>query len=318
MNGPPFQCRLRPRLTAALGGLAAILVLAGAGRGQTVAPAASDPPQSPAPAAAGADEASAPEPTRPPLLREGSHLVRVVGRLHREPLTGAWTFVIDSADEQSPGHELTMMPGTLLAEMERMIESAPGFQLVFEMTGQVFIFRARNYLMPTHPPLLIGHEEWPTEPPTPPPSDSGPEAATGDSTEDIIRNLERSVGPVARRPEADAGAPPPSADGTQAAGGVPQTDLVREGTVLLARRGTIRRTGDGAFLFVFDADAEGLADPPMTLLPCLLLERMDRYARQASDDEDVLLSGHVYTYRQQNYLLPTVYRIPRERTILTP
>jgi len=315
MNGSPSQCRSRPRLAAVLGGLTAILVLAGAGRGQTIAPAASDLPQSATPAAA--DEASAQEPVRPPLLREGSHLVRVVGRLHRDPLTGAWTFVIDSADEQSPGHELTMMPGTLLAEMERMIESAPEFQLVFEMTGEVFIFRARNYLMPTHPPLLIGHEERPKEPPALPPSDSGPENATGESTEDIIHDLERSVGPVARRPEADA-EPPPSADGTRAAGGVPQTDLVHEGTVLLARRGTIRRTGDGAFLFVFDADAEGLADPPMTLLPCLLLERMDRYARQASDDDDVLLSGHVYTYRQQNYLLPTVYRIPRERTILTP
>jgi len=316
MNGPPSQRRLRPRLTATLGGLTAILVLAGPGRGQTIAPAATDPPPSATPAAV--DEADPEGQARPPLLREGSHLVRVIGRLYQEPLTGAWQFVIDPADEQSPGHELTMMPGTLLGEMERMIESAPGFQLVFEMTGQVFIFRARNYLMPTHPPLLIGHEERPEEAAAPPPSESGPEAATGESTEDIIRNLERSVGPVARRPDAEAEAPPPSAEATQAAGGVPQTDLVREGTVLLARRGTIRRTGDGAFLFVFDADAEGLADPPMTLLPCLLLERMDRYARQAPDNAAVLLSGHVYTYRQQNYLLPTVYRIPRERTILTP
>ena len=43
--------------------------------------------------------------------------------------------------------------------------------------------------------------------------------------------------------------------------------LTPEGTTVLARRGTIRRTRDGAFIFVFDADAEGLSDPPLLLLP---------------------------------------------------
>jgi hypothetical protein len=193
--------------------------------------------------------------------------------------------------------------------MERMIESAPDHQLVFEMTGEVYIYGGRNYLMPTHPPLLIGREKRPETPPSEARVDDESATATDESTEDIIRKLERSIGPLARRPEADA---------PGAMRGAPQPGLLREGTVLLSRRGALRRTGDGAFLFVFDADAEGLADPPMTLLPCLLLERMDRRLRQEEESAAVLLSGHVYTYHGRNYLLPRVYRIPAERTVLKP
>ncbi|MDY7107996.1 MAG: hypothetical protein SYC29_05100 [Planctomycetota bacterium] len=306
---------------------AAILALAGAAPGQgtgpgDVEPATGDLPELVVPTTIEEDDGP---PMRPPLLREGSHLVRVVGRLEQHPIDGSWKFIIDPADEHSPGHELAMMPGTLLAEMERMIESAPDHRLVFEMTGEVYIFRGRNYLMPTHPPLLIGREKRPeqgdpAEPPDAPASeeknaDDETEAAEDESTEDIIGDLQRAVGPVARRPEAESSA---AMTEDTAVTGAPPADLVREGTVLLSRRGTIRRAGDGSFIFVFDADAEGLADPPMTLLPCLLLERMDRRIRQKEEYATVLLSGHVYTYQGRNYLLPKVYRIPTERTVLKP
>ena len=296
--------------------LTAILALPGAAVSQERLSTDGQPPASAGrvPSAGGAESQA---PARPPLLREGSHLVRVVGRLQPDPVRRSWNFIIDPADEHSPGHELAMMPGTLLAEMERMIESAPDHQLVFEMTGEVYIFRGRNYLMPTHPPLLIGREERPQPSPAEGQAVDESATATDESTEDIIRNLERSVGPVARRPEAET---PARAEGEApaAVAGAAQPDLLREGTVLLSRRGAIRRTGDGAFLFVFDADAEGLADPPMTLLPCLLLERMDPHIRQEEDNAAVLLSGHVYTYHGRNYLLPKVYRIPAERTVLKP
>jgi hypothetical protein len=298
--------------------LTTILALAGAASGQGPASGEAGPstvalPDVSVPITVGKDSEP---PLRPPLLREGSHLVRVVGRLKQDPTDRSWTFIIDPADELSPGHELKMMPGTLLAEMERMIESAPEHQLIFEMTGEVFIFRGRNYLMPTHPPLLIGREER-AEPPeslSPEAADDS-EAPADEDTEDIIRNLERSVGPVARRPEGES---PASEDNDVGPAAAPHGELVREGTVLLSRRGTIRRTGDGAFLFVFDADAEGLADPPMILLPCLLLERMDRRITQNEEYASVLLSGHVYTYQGRNYLLPKVYRIATERTVLKP
>jgi len=88
--------------------------------------------------------------------------------------------------------------------------------------------------------------------------------------------------------------------------------------VLTDRRAKIRRTGAGTFVAVFDADAEGQSDPPMTLLPCLLLERLERHARRVGEQATVLISGHVYTYAGRNSLRPTMYRVPRERTQMTP
>jgi hypothetical protein len=93
---------------------------------------------------------------------------------------------------------------------------------------------------------------------------------------------------------------------------------VTEGTSIVRRRGRIRRDKHGAFLFVFDADAEGKADPPMVILPCLLLERMQQYTEQTGRNAPMLISGEVYAYYGENYLLPTVFRVPNERTPLTP
>jgi len=221
--------------------------------------------------------------------------------------------LIEADDPLLPRHELTMMPGSLLSEMERVVRESSDQQLVFEVTGRVFAYLRRNFLMLTHPPLLVAHEPIPDPTDAAAPSgsgDGGGDADDTDDTDDIIRELERSVGPVARRREADRRSGVGEIDRT----GAP----LLEGTMLLSRRGIVRRSTSGTFLFVFDADAEGVADPPMVLLPCLLLERLSRDALKNREPAPVLVSGDVYTYDRQNYLLPTVYRIPRDRTMLTP
>ena len=106
--------------------------------------------------------------------------------------------------------------------------------------------------------------------------------------------------------------------GGASGGGARQENLMREGTTVLSRRGSLRRDRGGAWVFVFDSDATGLADPPLTLLPCLLLERIENHVRRTGDNVPVLLSGQVYVFEGRNYLMPSVYRIPRERTVLTP
>jgi len=251
------------------------------------------------------------------LLREGSRLVGVVGTMSRTESGDILRFVIAAEDEQSPGYELTLMPCTLLDETEHMIASLPDHDFVFEVTAEVYVFHDRNFLLLTHPPLLVGPppqvsiaQTAPAE--EAPPGDAlatdDPTATDEDSTEAIVRELERSVGPIARRPTgADLGRSASSESG-----------LLREGTALLSRRGAIRRTSEGAFVFVFDADAAGLADPPLTLLPCLILERLERYMHRTGDPAIVLLSGNVHVYRNHNYLRPTVFRIPYQRTKLYP
>lgn len=244
---------------------------------------------------------------RPPLLREGSQLVRVTGVVRRDELDGTWSFLIGDGTA-GPRYDLMLMPCAFLGEMEQMIESAADDHLVFEVTGEVYVYREHNYLMPTHPPLLI-RREFAARVETP----AASEETRGDSTADIIRDLESSVGPVPRRAVADRRAP----FGALGEAG-PLTGPALEGTILVERRGIIRRTGSGAYVLIFDADAEGNADPPMRLLPCMVLQSLEGYARRHGERATVLISGHVYTYRGLNYLRPTLFRIPRDRTRLQP
>ncbi|NNM25697.1 MAG: hypothetical protein HKO59_06870 [Phycisphaerales bacterium] len=269
--------------------------------GQSVPPGGDRPTSMPAP----------PRAPVAPLLREGSHVVRVIGRVEADEESRTWQFRIASTDPHSPDHAMTLLPCSVLQELERIVATAGGSAQRFEVTGEVTVFHGRNYLLLTHPPVLIEQSAR-----TPAAVPASPPPPSGDSTSEIIRELERDIGPIARRPAADPAANPADRwlDGTPD----PSVDLRRESTLVVGRRGRIRRAGGGAYQLLFDADAEGLADPPMTLLPCLLLERLAEYIDHAGSDRAVIMSGVVTMYKNRNYLRPTVYRIPQERTTLVP
>ena len=286
---------------------------------------AQDPPAADGPAATLTEDVGILRPGPPPLLREGDVITRGVGTMHRDPENGAWLIRVRPEHPGGRARDLVAMPCSLLDEMERMVTSRPDQQIVFEVTGEVYVFDNLNYFLPTHAPHLAGYESPPEGPPqavAEPPaagdatgsgsgsgSESDPasgERRAGDRAADLIRSIESRTGPLAMtsgdvdRSAAEASAP------------------MREETIITWRRGRVSRDSLGAWTVIFDADAEGRADPPMVLLPCLLLERLERYATQGSRYAPVLISGRVYTYRGRNYLLPSVYRAPRERTQLTP
>jgi len=54
------------------------------------------------------------------------------------------------------------------------------------------------------------------------------------------------------------------------------------------------------------------------LLPCLLLERIEDYARRLGNNSPAIISGQVFLYHGHTYLLPTMFRIPQERKNLMP
>ncbi len=233
------------------------------------------------------------------LLREGKFMLQVKGSLQRGGQPGVWVFRSAGDNPGKQRFELTLMPCTLLASLEQLVESMPDEQIVFDLTGQVFVYRGRNFLMPTHAPRLVDYV-----PPSRPDDIDLKAAAPADSAEAILRDLDRTVGPLARSPRRAAAttANPP----------------VAPGTMVLWRHGWMVREPGGAWSFVFGADATGLNDPPMILLPCRMLEDMERHALRSSPDEPLLVSGRVTRYRGRNYLLPTMFRIPRYTSALRP
>jgi len=235
------------------------------------------------------------------LLREGTLLRRMRGTIAEEPEGGASFTISDPADPLA-GYRLVLTPGLLLEEVLETLRTSRRSQQNFEVTGRVLVFREHNYLLLTQPAILI---ETASE-------SRGARAGESDDPEDdsaasIIRDLERSVGAVPRRvPGADPG------DVDEVGRVMP------EGARIVLRRGQLRRTPGGAFLFVFDADASGLADPPIILIPCMLLEAMERLAMERDDRASMLLTGTAFVFEGRNYLLPTVFRLPSDNSQLTP
>ncbi len=185
--------------------------------------------------------------------------------------------------------------------MQDIVEASPGQEAVFEITGQVFVYRGHNFLLATHAPQLLTYQ-----PPAPTPVEEDDGTGQGDSVEDIMQELMESVGPIRR--SAAAGSDRPD---------VSNEDLLGEGTTILARRGKLTRSDFGAWIFVFDADAAGLADPPLVIMPCLMLQRLETYGRSTGRTAPILLSGRVFRYGRRNYVLPSAFRIPRQRTPLS-
>ncbi|MCA9286148.1 MAG: hypothetical protein KDA22_13065 [Phycisphaerales bacterium] len=236
-------------------------------------------------------------PARLPALREGSMLVRSVGHIERDPTRNYRLFVPDVSGTDAPRRRFPIMPSGRLEDIERVLE-ATGADTVFEITGELFVYRGENYLLPG---LAIPVESRASAP---------VEAAApgGGVAEDIEARLRERVGPVAR--SSDLG---PTMVGADTGALVPADSRLR------LRRGTVMRNNDtGGWRVVLDADAGAPADPPMELLPCLLLESIERHARTTDGPAPILVSGRVVVYGGRNYLVPTAFQIPRTGRTLSP
>ncbi|MFN0010671.1 MAG: hypothetical protein ACKVS8_03405 [Phycisphaerales bacterium] len=146
------------------------------------------------------------------------------------------------------------------------------------------------------------------EPQAPVPAPSTPAAPTPAAAEpspgDIMKDLENA------KPKAAAPAAPDKDDpGSDAR--TPTGRLLREGTFIANRKGRMVRSSSGDWSMTFDGDADGPADPPMILMPCLNLMAMEKIAERGGDALTFSVSGQVFVYKGRNYLLPSMYVINR-------
>jgi len=96
--------------------------------------------------------------------------------------------------------------------------------------------------------------------------------------------------------------------------GMPAPKLRREGDFVVNRRGRLKLTPSGNYaLFAFDSDGTSMADPPMVLVPCELLELMEKQVQDRGERIVFKISGQILTYHHVNYLLPTMVKLDVDR-----
>lgn len=234
-----------------------------------------------------------------PLIREGTFLVSRRGRLVEQP--EGWTLYFDPDAEGQADSPMIVMPGTTLAGMRRLVESRPE-RTTFLVSGEVFVYRGRNYLRPTVYTLASGASEPAQQPVEPPPAPDDQESETsGDdpSAEDILRSMER---PRASRAAAGAAA-------AAAGAGSDAVAAHREGEFLSSRRARLVRDGAGRWLLTFDTGDAATGEPPIRVLPCRMLERMETLAQRAGDGLAMTVSGRLFVYEGENHLLPSLFLV---------
>jgi len=284
---------------------------------------------------AGTETATAPQsPTAPPttdlggyrlpLLREGSVLSRVIGDLTQDPDEKLWLFRPSSSESSGLRREFVLLPSPTLEDMLQTVRVS-AVPVEFELSGRVFIFRGRNFLLAELAPPIVRFDTEPGTKPTttavlqPTPSGEGKFVAptSGDADERADQHEDEAVADIERRLEERIGRAPtrrlPEIPGAQRVeAGEAAKAPVANGERLTLRRGRLLRDPQaGSWRFVPE-QFTGRGDVSMEILPCLLLEQLERSARESDAPPVILISGSVLAFEGRSYLLPSSFRIARE------
>lgn len=138
-----------------------------------------------------------------------------------------------------------------------------------------------------------------TAPASPPPSDDEDQEA---------RQLERRArrAPVVE-PSSGIGRPAPSPGSGNSVLRPSPGSLVREGAFLRDRRGRLVAGPEDAWVYVFDADESGKAEPPMVMQPSRRLEEMRHIVESRTGTTTFVTTGQVYVFEGKNHFLPTFF-----------
>jgi hypothetical protein len=275
-----------------------------------------------------------------PLLREGTFIRKAPGVLTEDPKTGEWTFkpnVIESADQrpsqpQTVTREFTLLPNEPLGEAARTARLAPG-PIAFEVSGEVFIYHGRNYLLPSLLTAFVPTDEPDSQPAPSKGQTSKGQGETSKSTaaaaptpstadeESIANELERKLAErIDRRAKPAVDASPARQEGgrTDAPPSTKEAPM-RSDTLIQSRRGQLLRdNATGGWRFVFDGQLAEGGEPSMAVLPCLALERVESMVRKSDQSLALLVTGTTTTYEGRAFLLPTIFRVARAGKGINP
>lgn len=240
----------------------------------------------------------------PSMLAEGSFIQARMGDLVLAP-SGQVIFVPDRAEREPGEGAVILLPCRAL---ERLQDEWSNQRVI--VSGEILMYHQRNMLLISDYRLVREQpESTPEQPQTQPTTETDePTGLEADpEVRDLLRELDRPdpndpregvdqlrdrLEALPRTPQRDAGT---------------QTNGLEEGTLLLRRPARLIRNADGAWAIAFDNDEPDTTDnASLVVLPSRALMRMEQWAMDQGDAARFLVSGRVYAYRGQSYLLPTI------------
>jgi len=84
--------------------------------------------------------------------------------------------------------------------------------------------------------------------------------------------------------------------------------------MIVDRLGRVSHTENGQAEFTFESDGKALRDPPMLLMPNLMLNQIEDQITAWNRDLKLRVTGVVYEYKGRNYLLLEKVIVPLDVT----
>ncbi|MBK7404216.1 MAG: hypothetical protein IPJ41_06175 [Phycisphaerales bacterium] len=228
------------------------------------------------------------------LRPEGTFLSAWTGEVVRLK-TGGLAFLPNTAEGGTPSPAMPLMPCATYGRLASLLGSDDRGVWI-SLTGEVFVYRDRNFLLPAMFAGVPANE---------------PDSAHGESAvptpEGADTRVDELIHELEAQQEERRGIDTTFAQGAEATGEGPRV----EGKMLLSRRGRMVRSGDGGWVVAMDNDAaqsgpEGLPER-LYLLPCRLVEQMERQAEHAGESWEFEISGGLHRYGERVYLLPRLF-----------
>lgn len=256
----------------------------------------------------------------PSLRGERTFVNQLRGTVIRGP--GETRIFVPTPDADAPPtRAMLLLPCMVLERFDSYLFAGQDRVPVL-LTGQVFLYGGRNYVLPTSFRRAFGQPAAQADQVAETPARSQAELEKSDPTEaesgsdgiDDNPDVAALMAELEMRSPLTRPAPagPASTGRERSRGEESSPDLIvgNDGTYLAARRGRVVRSPNGTWSFILD-NGRPSSRVAFTLLPCRTLEGLERQSLRDGDASAGLMSGRVYTYMGNHYLLPTLYQQER-------
>lgn len=235
---------------------------------------------------------------------------------------------VNNEPENPFSQPIEVLPGSRLTAMIMYVGNRVDLSVDLRVWGEVTTYHKRNYILPTRVGTLslFGKDalkkvkkkktnplDTTFGPPKPQDTKTAKKAQVADTSK-IPRKLRDALSSIPRTrplelPDAkqirSASKPAVAVSKTSGAKKTAsvQTDW-RDGYMIIDRVGRMHFDPEGLrWMFSFESDGTSLAEPPVTLHPCRLLEIMETAVGRSSDSLRFRVSGQISQYQGRNYML---------------